>query len=66
MIFLQNKHFKDRSHAPYFTQHIITIINNCCQMQELARQTERRYWPRGEHHAAAEAKVEALLNTFEV
>lgn len=35
-------------------------------MQELARQTERRYWPRGEHHAGAEAKVEALLNTFEV
>lgn len=36
-------------------------------MQELARQTERRYWPMGEilNHAEAEAKVEALLNTFE-
>uniref|UniRef100_A0A6B2ECA6 Putative exocyst complex subunit sec6 n=1 Tax=Phlebotomus kandelakii TaxID=1109342 RepID=A0A6B2ECA6_9DIPT len=39
-------HFRDRSRAPYFTQHMITIVNNCQQMIELAHQMKQLYWPK--------------------
>ncbi|XP_055594451.1 exocyst complex component 3 [Uranotaenia lowii] len=42
----KERHFRDRSLAPFFTQHIITIVNNCAQMIELAQQMKQLYWPK--------------------
>ena len=33
---LKNKHFVDRSQNPYYTQHMISIVNNCMQFREFA------------------------------
>lgn len=60
------KHFEDRSKVPYFTQYMITVVNNCSHFAELAEQTKRRYWapgPRDDSDAAA-AKFEELLSVF--
>jgi exocyst complex component 3 len=40
----KNKHFEDRSQVPYFTHHMITIVNNCLQFVELAQQIKELYW----------------------
>ncbi|XP_055547922.1 exocyst complex component 3 [Wyeomyia smithii] len=42
----KERHFRDRSLAPFFTQHIITIVNNCAQIIELAQQMKQLYWPK--------------------
>lgn len=49
---------------PYFTQHIITIINNCQQIMELAQHMKQLYWPKSktEHYE----DFERLLKTFQV
>lgn len=49
---------------PVFTQHIITIVNNCQQIIELAQHMKQIYWPksRTEHYE----KFEELLRTFQV
>lgn len=52
--------------VPYFTQYMITIVNNCLQFVELAQQTKQHYWRPGTHDNDAGHKFEALLNTFQV
>lgn len=63
IIEFKDKHFKDRSQVPFFTQHIITIVNNCQQIMELAQQIKQIYWPktRTEHYE----DFEKLLQTFQ-
>lgn len=63
IIEFKEKHFKDRSQVPFFTQHIITIVNNCQQIMELAQQIKQLYWPktRTEHYE----DFEKLLQTFQ-
>lgn len=59
----KEKYFKDRSQVPFFTQHFITITNNCQQILELAQEMKQLYWPksRTEHYGA----FELLLRTFQ-
>lgn len=58
----KEQHFKDRSQIPYFTQHIITIVNNCQQMLDLANQMKNLYWPKNRtDHSEDFGK---LLDTF--
>lgn len=49
---------------PYFTQHIIAIVNNCQQIMELAQHMKQLYWPksRTEHYE----DFEKLVETFQV
>lgn len=63
IIEFKEKHFKDRSQVPFFTQHIITIVNNCQQIMELAQQIKQIYWPktRTDHYE----DFEKLLHTFQ-
>lgn len=63
IIDFKEKHFKDRSLVPFFTQHIITIVNNCQQIMELAQQIKQLYWPktRTDHYD----EFEKLLQTFQ-
>lgn len=39
----KNKHFEDRSQLPFFTQYMITIVNNCHQITELSSQFRQQY-----------------------
>ncbi|KAF5278438.1 hypothetical protein FQA39_LY05927 [Lamprigera yunnana] len=39
----KNKHFEDRSQVLFFTQYMITIVNNCLQFVELGSQFEKQY-----------------------
>lgn len=57
-------HFRDRSRKRFFTQNIITIVNNCQHIIELAQQEKQLYWPksRTEHYQ----EFEALVNLFQV
>ncbi|XP_019547157.2 exocyst complex component 3 [Aedes albopictus] len=59
----KERHFRDRSQAPFFTQHIITIVNNCAQMKELAQQMKQLYWPKSKTMHYEE--FERLLNTYQ-
>lgn len=63
IIEFKDKHFKDRSQVPFFTQHIITIVNNCQQIMDLASQIKQLYWPktRTDHYS----DFENLLLTFQ-
>lgn len=63
IIDFKERHFKDRSQVPFFTQHIITIVNNCQQIMELAQQIKQLYWPktRTDHYE----DFEKLLETFQ-
>lgn len=63
MIELKEHHFKDRSLIPFFTIHVITIVNNCQQMMELSQQMKQLYWPksRTDHYE----EFEQLLKTFQ-
>lgn len=65
VIQFKNSHFSDRSRVAYFTHHMITIVNNSEQMVRLAQQTQTRHWPPGLHNPPAEAKFDAMLNTFQ-
>lgn len=59
----KERHFKDRSQLPFFTQHLITIVNNCQQIMELAQHMKQLYWPksRTDHYE----DFEQLLKTFQ-
>lgn len=63
IIEFKEKHFKDRSQVPFFTQHIITIVNNCQQIMELSQQIKQLYWPktRTDHYE----DFEKLIHTFQ-
>lgn len=43
IIEFKNKHFEDRSQIIYFTQYMISIVNNCHRMTELSAQFEKIY-----------------------
>lgn len=43
IIEFKNKHFEDRSQIIYFTQYMISIVNNCHQLTELGSQFEKMY-----------------------
>lgn len=59
---IKERHFKNRDQIKYFTHHLITIVNNCQQMIELAQQMKQLYWPKSkiEHYE----DFEKLLKTF--
>lgn len=61
---LKEKHFKDRSQMPFFTHHIITIVNNCQQIIELAQQMKQLYWPKSRTERYEE--FEKLVRTYQV
>lgn len=63
IIDFKDKHFKDRSQVPFFTQHIITIVNNCQQIIDLSQQIKQLYWPksRTDHYD----DFEKLIQTFQ-
>lgn len=63
IIEFKERHFKDRSQNPYFTQHIITIVNNCQQITELASQIKQLYWPktRTDHYDDFEKLVTSFI-----
>jgi exocyst complex component 3 len=63
IIDFKEKHFKDRSQVPFFTQHIITIVNNCQQIIELAQQTKQLYWPKSRFDHYSE--FEKVIQTFQ-
>lgn len=58
------KHFEDRSQVPYFTHHMITMVNNCLQFIELAQQMKQLYWVVNTSGETA-TKFETLLNTYQ-
>ncbi|XP_012263532.1 exocyst complex component 3 [Athalia rosae] len=60
----KGKHFEDRSRVPYFTHHMITIVNNCLQFIELAQQMKQLYWVSNASDDAA-VKFEALLANYQ-
>ncbi|XP_046736896.1 exocyst complex component 3 [Diprion similis] len=60
----KSKHFEDRSRVPYFTHHMITIVNNCLQFIELAQQMKQLYWVSNASGDAA-VKFEALLANYQ-
>ncbi|XP_041985818.1 exocyst complex component 3 [Aricia agestis] len=61
----KKQHFADRSRVAYFTHHMITVVNNSAQMARLARQTQARRWPPGQHDARAAATIDRLHQTFQ-
>lgn len=63
IIEFKKRHFIDRSQNPYFTQHIITIVNNCQQITELASQLKQLYWPktRTDHYEDFEKLIHSFL-----
>ncbi|KAK0175117.1 hypothetical protein PV327_008896 [Microctonus hyperodae] len=58
------KHFDDRSQVPYFTHHMITVVNNCLQYIELAQQMKQLYWVQNVSGDAA-IKFETLLEHYQ-
>lgn len=64
IIEFKEQHFRDRSRKRFFTQNIITIVNNCQHIIELAQHEKQLYWPksRTEHYQ----EFEALVNLFQV
>ncbi|XP_015605844.1 exocyst complex component 3 [Cephus cinctus] len=61
----KNKHFEDRSLVPYFTHHMITVVNNCLQFVELAQQMKQLYWVPN-ISADAAVKFETLLGNYQL
>ena len=60
----KNRHFDDRSQVPYFTHHMITIVNNCMQFIELAQQLKQLYWILNTNNDIA-IKFEELINNYQ-
>lgn len=56
-------YFRDRSQIPFFTQHLITALNNCQQMIELANQMKQLYWPKSRSDNYEE--FQSLVRTFQ-
>lgn len=59
VIEFKEAYFRDRSLVPFFTQHIITAMNNGQQMIELGQQMKQLYWPKGraDHYEEFERMV---------
>ncbi|KAK9873749.1 hypothetical protein WA026_002104 [Henosepilachna vigintioctopunctata] len=39
----KSTYFSDRKQVPFFTHHMITIVNNCLQLADLSNQLEKQY-----------------------
>ncbi|CAK1540485.1 unnamed protein product [Leptosia nina] len=65
VIQFKNALFADRARVPFFTRHMITIVNNSEQMVRLAQQMQTRHWPPGRHDPPAEEKFNKMLATFQ-
>lgn len=65
IIDFKDKHFKDRSQVPFFTQHIITIVNNCQQIIELSQQIKQIYWPTKIRTDRHYEEFDKLIQTFQ-
>lgn len=56
-------YFRDRSQIPFFTQHIITAMNNGQQMIELGNQMKQLYWPKS--RADNYEEFEKMIHKFQ-
>ncbi|XP_075231135.1 exocyst complex component Sec6 [Lycorma delicatula] len=65
IIDFKRKHFEDRSQNEYFTQYMITIVNNCIHFVELAQQMKQTYWKTDFHNAESGARFGNLLKAFQ-
>lgn len=63
IIELKKKHFENRNLMPFFTHHMITILNNCLQFQELAEEMRKTYETMNGHFLAI-PNYDSLLQTF--
>lgn len=39
----KNMYFNDRKQVPFFTHHMITVVNNCLKLSDLSTQLEKQY-----------------------
>ncbi|XP_022207847.2 exocyst complex component 3 [Nilaparvata lugens] len=65
IIEFKSKHFEDRSQNHFFTQYMITIVNNCIHFVELAQQMKQHYWRADFHNAESGSKFGNLLKAFQ-
>ncbi|XKL69459.1 hypothetical protein PGB90_007228 [Kerria lacca] len=63
IIELKKKHFEDRNQVPYYTHHMITILNNCLQFQKLSEEMRKHYW-NSDGHILAIPNYDSLLQVF--
>lgn len=63
IIEFKETYFRDRSQIPFFTQHIITAMNNGQQMIELGNQMKQLYWPKSRSDNYEE--FEAMIRKFQ-
>lgn len=60
---LNKKRSDHRNQVPYFTHHMIAVLNNCLQFQELAEGMRKLYWS-SDGHMLAIPNYDSLLQTF--
>ncbi|XP_014238496.1 exocyst complex component 3 [Trichogramma pretiosum] len=60
----KNKHFEDRSQSPYFTHHMINVLNNCLKFIELSQQIKQLYWVPFNNNDAT-VKFEELIDSYQ-
>lgn len=63
VIDFKDKYFKDRSQIPLFTQHMISIVNNCQSMINVALRIKQLYWPKNKTNHYTD--FEDLLKNYE-
>ncbi|XP_014206015.1 exocyst complex component 3 [Copidosoma floridanum] len=59
----KNKHFEDRSQVPYFTHHMITVVNNCLKFIELSQKMKQQYLVLTINNELA-TKFEEVINNY--
>lgn len=64
VIEFKKKHFEDRSRVPYFTNCVITVLNNCLQFIDLALEMKQHYWSKDIKDQSSTA-YERLIKTFQ-
>ncbi|XP_065333702.1 exocyst complex component 3 [Cloeon dipterum] len=65
IILFKTSHFEDRKQNPYFTNHMIKIVNNCLAFEEMANQIKLEHWKPGIHDMMAAQSFETLRITFQ-
>ncbi|CAB3387723.1 Hypothetical predicted protein [Cloeon dipterum] len=65
IILFKTSHFDDRKQNPYFTNHMIKIVNNCLAFEEMANQIKLEHWKPGIHDMVAAQSFETLRITFQ-
>lgn len=61
----KNKTLEDRSKVPFFTNYMITIVNNCSIFVELAQQMKQHYWQNDFNKEESSTQFNFLLKTFQ-